>query len=68
MRWSSGPVGDGVDSCVHKATIFKTYLLSLSGVSDPRPVGHMWSRTTMHVAQRKIISLLKTLFLLISFH
>ena len=38
------------------------------GVSNPWPVGRMRPRMAMNAAQHKIINLLKTFFLLISFH
>ena len=41
--------------------------LSNTRVSNPWPMGHMKPRMAMNVAQHKIVNLLKTFFLLISF-
>ena len=37
-----------------------------AGVSNPWPMGHMWPRMAMNMAQHKIVNLLKTFSLLIS--
>ena len=42
--------------------------LTLAGVSNPWPAGCMQPRMAMTEVQHKIVNLLKTFFLLISFH
>ena len=41
--------------------------MTQSGVSNPRPVGCVWPGVAVNVAQHKIVNVLKTFFLLVSF-
>ena len=47
--------------CVRRVKIPMKSQLSRPGVSNLQPVGWMWPRMAMNVAQHKMVNLLKTL-------
>ena len=55
-------------ACSALGMVVLSSLETLSGVSNPQPVGCMQPRKAVNMAQHKTVNLLKTFFLLLSFH